>query len=63
MLFVLKLAILASIDIVLASFFTQAICGILYLLQFFLLFTIYLPLNVLSTDSFEASIECSFVEY
>ena len=55
--FVLKLATLASTDMILASFHTQAICGILYLLLFFLLLTICLPLNVGCIGTLEALTE------
>ena len=55
--FVLKLATLASTDMILASFHTQAICGILYLLLFFLPLTICLPLNVGCIGTLEALTE------
>ena len=55
--FVLWLATLASIDMVFASILIKAICGIPYLIQFFLPFTICLPLNVGCKDTLKALTE------
>ena len=55
--FVLKLATLTSTDMILASFHTQEIFGILYLLLFLLLLTIYLTLNVGYIGTLEALTE------
>ena len=55
--FVLKLTTLASIDVILASSHTQATCGILYVLLFFLPLTIYLHLNVGCMGTLEALTE------
>ena len=52
-----KLATLASMEFVLASFPTQETCGTLYPLQFFLLPTVYLHLNVECTGTLEALID------
>ena len=57
--FVSKLATLALIDIVLASFLTLAICETVNLLQFFLPPKICLPLNVGCIGTLEALIKFS----
>ena len=53
--FVSKLTTLTSINILLSSILTQTICGIVYLLQFFLPLTICLPLNVRCTSTCKLS--------
>ena len=54
--FVSKLALHASIDMILAPFLTQAICGIPYLLQIFFPLTIFLRSNIGCTGTLEVLI-------